>query len=93
MNRGLLISLILLIAFQSKAQFKLYEQGLDAYQKKDYANSIALLIEYLDKPVRDKALDVDVRYWLALSYFKTQSYTAAIREFVFGFYIHLKPNL
>ena len=40
-----------------------------------------MLIEYLDKPVRDKALDVDVRYWLALSYFKTQSYTAAIREF------------
>jgi tetratricopeptide (TPR) repeat protein len=81
MIRVLLIGLVLLIALQTKGQFKFYEQGLDAYQKKDYANSIVLLNEYLDRPVRDKALDVDVRYWLALSYFKTQSYTAAIREF------------
>lgn len=62
-------------------QFKLYEQGIDAYQNKDYARAIELLNGYLDKSTRDKELDVQVHYYLALSYFKTQSHTSAVREF------------
>jgi len=65
----------------SLAQFKLYEQGIDAYKKNDFEKAINLLNEYLDKPVRDKKMDVDVRYYLALAYYKTNSMTSAIREF------------
>ncbi len=65
----------------SNAQFKYYEQGIDAYQSKDYPNTIKSLNAYLDYTIRDKAFDVEVHYYLALSYFKTQSYTSAVREF------------
>ncbi len=81
MKSSVLVALWLFVATSSLAQFKLYEQGIDAYQKKDYAKTIELFNEYLDKPTRDKALDVDVRYYLALSYFKTNSHTSSVREF------------
>lgn len=81
MFRGWSVGLILLTVVQVNAQFKLYEQGLDAYQAKDYPQAISLLNDYIDSSLRDKDLDVDVHYYLALSYFKTQSYTSAVREF------------
>lgn len=81
MKGSIVVALLLFLAASAEAQFKLYEQGIDAYQKKDYASTISLLNEYLDKPTRDKALDVDVHYYLALSYFKTNSHTSAVREF------------
>lgn len=81
MIRRLFFGLYLLAAVPASAQFKLYEQGLDAYQQKDFLRAISLLNEYIDKPTRDKDLDVDVHYYLALSYFKTQSHTSAVREF------------
>lgn len=65
----------------SVAQFKLYEQGVDAYNKKDYGKAISSLNEYMDKSTRDKALDVEVHYILGLSYFKTNSFTSSVREF------------
>lgn len=65
----------------SYAQFKLYEQGVDAYNQKDYLKAISSLNEYLDKITRDKAIDVEVHYILALSYFKTNSFTSSVREF------------
>jgi len=81
MKGSLLVALVLLLSLTAEAQFKLYEQGIDAYQQKNYARTIDLFNEYLDKPTRDKALDVDVHYYLALSYFKTNSHTSAVREF------------
>ena len=81
MKGSILVALLLLLATGADAQFKLYEQGIDAYQQKDYAKCITLFTEYLDKSTRDKALDVDVHYYLALSYFKTNSHTSAVREF------------
>lgn len=81
MKRSLLVALFLLLSLTAEAQFKLYEQGIDAYQQKNYTRTIDLFNEYLDKPTRDKALDVDVHYYLALSYFKTNSHTSAVREF------------
>ncbi len=80
MRLGLLF-LFLSFAISSTAQFKLYEQGIDAYQAKQYLKAIDHLNEYLDKGTRDKALDVEVHYCLALSYFKTQSFTSSVREF------------
>ncbi len=81
MFRGWLVGFALLTAVQVQAQFKLYEQGLDAYQSKDYPKTISLLNDYIDSSLRDKDLDVDVHYYLALSYYKTESYTSAVREF------------
>ncbi|MBI3220380.1 MAG: caspase family protein [Bacteroidetes bacterium] len=72
---------VTLTVVSATAQFKLYEKGIDAYQAKDYPNAISLLNEYLDKTTRDKAFDVEVRYYVALSYFKTQYYTSSVREF------------
>ena len=70
-----------LLSISGWAQFKLYEQGVDAYNQKDYLKSISLLNEYLDKFTRDKGMDVEVHYILALSYFKTSSFTSSVREF------------
>lgn len=80
--RVIAIALFVTLSLVSaSAQFKLYEKGIDAYQAKDYPSAITLLNEYLDKSTRDKAFDVEVRYYVALSYFKTQYYTSSIREF------------
>ena len=68
MRLGLLF-LFLTLSIAASAQFKLYEQGIDAYQAKNYLKSIEYLNEYMDKSTRDKALDVEVHYCLALSYF------------------------
>ncbi len=81
MRKGWLIGLVLFAGMEVQAQFKLYEQGLDAYQQKKYPEAITLLNDYLDSQLRDKDLDVDIHYYLALSYFKTQSHTSAVREF------------
>jgi tetratricopeptide (TPR) repeat protein len=72
---------LMLVSMAGLGQFKFYEQGIDAYQAKDYPGAIKNLNEYLDYTTRDKSFDVEVHYYLALSYFKTQSYTSAVREF------------
>lgn len=81
MKSSILVAFFTCLALNVQGQFKLYEQGIDAYQNKDYPKAIGHLTEYLDKSTRDKALDVDVHYYLALSYFKTNSHTSAVREF------------
>ncbi len=72
---------LLLVSIAGLGQFKFYEQGIDAYQAKNYSSAIKNLNEYLDYTTRDKSFDVEVHYYLALSYFKTQSFTSAVREF------------
>lgn len=81
MKGSCVIVFLVLLSTAAFGQFKLYEQGIDAYQNKDYLKAIELFNSYMDKTTRDKALDVDVHYYLALSYFKTQSHTSAVREF------------
>lgn len=81
MKGSCVIVFLVLLSSAAFGQFKLYEQGIDAYQNKDYLKAIELFNSYMDKTTRDKALDVDVHYYLALSYFKTQSHTSAVREF------------
>src|SRR5262245_27376778 len=78
------ISMFLLIAVSSgaaTAQFKLYEKGHDAYTAGKYQEAITNLSEYLTKGTRDKALDVEVFYLRALSYFKSNDFKSAIDDF------------
>ncbi|MBS1487863.1 MAG: caspase family protein [Bacteroidetes bacterium] len=81
MKKISLLAALVCIAFASPAQFKYYEQGMDAYKNKQYEKAITNLNQYMDYSVRDKSFDVDVHYYLGLSYFKTNSFTSAIREF------------
>jgi len=63
------------------AQFKLYEKGHDSYTAGKYNEAISNFSEYLTKPTRDKALDVEVFYLRALSYYKTNNFKNAIEDF------------
>lgn len=78
------INLIVLFCFISAscfAQFKLYEKGHDSYTSGKYEDAIKNFSEYLKKVTRDKALDVEVYYLRALSYYKTNNYKDAISDF------------
>jgi tetratricopeptide (TPR) repeat protein len=46
-----------------------------------YSDAIANFSEYLKKPTRDKAMDVEVFYLRALSYYKSNNYNRAIEDF------------
>ncbi len=63
------------------AQFKLYQKGYDSYKAGKYTEAISLFSEYLTKPLRDKAMDNEVFYLRALSYFKSGNYSSAIDDF------------
>jgi tetratricopeptide (TPR) repeat protein len=76
-----LIVLFCLISAGCFAQFKLYEKGHDSYTSGKYEDAIKNFSEYLKKVTRDKALDVEVYYLRALSYYKTNNYTDAISDF------------
>jgi len=76
-----LIILISLGSFSSFAQFKLYEKGHDAYTAGRYQEAITNFSEYLTKPTRDKALDVEVFYLRALAYYKNDDFKGAIDDF------------
>src|SRR5574339_983247 len=75
------IFFITLIFGQACAQFKLYEKGHDSYTAGKYQDAIANFSEYLTKPTRDKALDVEVFYLRALSYYKSNDYKSSIDDF------------
>ena len=67
-RRHILTLALTLITLSGVAQFKLYEKGHDAYTAGKYQDAITNFSEYLTKPTRDKALDVEVFYLRALSY-------------------------
>ncbi|HYF68090.1 MAG TPA: caspase family protein [Ohtaekwangia sp.] len=62
-------------------QFKLYEKGYDSYKQGKYEESSRYLSEYLTKGTRDKAIDVEVFYIRALSYYKVNKFDKAIPDF------------
>jgi len=76
-----LLFLFVFLGSQSFAQFKLYEKGHSSYTSGNYADAIQNFSEYLTKPTRDKALDVEVFYLRALSYYKTNDFKNAINDF------------
>ena len=71
----------MLLSGQALAQFKLYEKGHSSYTSGNYEAAITNFSEYLTKPTRDKALDVEVFYLRALSYYKTNNFKSAIDDF------------
>ncbi len=79
------ISVFLLLAIVAflpvQAQFKLYEKGHDSYTAGKYEEAIRYFSEYLTKATRDKAIDVDVFYLRALSYYKLNRFAEAVPDF------------
>lgn len=65
----------------ASAQFKLYEKGHDSYKTGKYDQAILSLSEYLTKGTRDKAIDIEVFYIRALSYYKSNKFDKAIPDF------------
>jgi len=80
MLRSSVIILFLLIAFSVKAQYKLYSDGLEKYNQKDFIGSIELLSDFLTRPVRDKKFDVDAYYWRGLASFKVNEFESAVED-------------
>jgi tetratricopeptide (TPR) repeat protein len=70
-----------LVSVSTFGQFKLYEKGHDSYTAGKYQDAIASFSQYLTKGTRDKALDVEVFYLRALSYYKTRDFKNAIPDF------------
>jgi hypothetical protein len=76
-----LILFFSVVCFGSQAQFKYYEKGHDSYTEGKYDIAIENFSQYLTKPTRDKALDVEVYYLRALSYYKKENHKNAISDF------------
>jgi tetratricopeptide (TPR) repeat protein len=75
------IFFICLLSVPALAQFKLYEKGHDSYAAGKYQDAITNFSEYLTRSTRDKALDVEVFYLRALSYYKSGDFKNAIPDF------------
>jgi tetratricopeptide (TPR) repeat protein len=75
------VVLLALLGSPAVAQFKLYEKGHDNYKSANYSGAITNFTEFLAKPTHDHAMDPEVRYLLALSYYKIKDYKNAIENF------------
>lgn len=80
MFRPVLLILFILISAPLMGQYKLYSDGLEKYNKKDYIGAIELLSDFLTRPVRDKKFDVDAYYWRGLASLKVSEYDAAVED-------------
>lgn len=80
MNRLLIILVLSLSALSASAQYKLYADGLERYNQKDYIGAVELLSDFLTRPVRDKKFDVDAHYWRGLASFRLSEHEAAIED-------------
>lgn len=79
--RGIIvIALIINFSFAS-AQYKLYEKGFENYKAEKFDQAISNFSEFLNKPTREKSLDVEVYYLRGLSYYKTENHKNAIGDF------------
>ncbi|MBT1687641.1 caspase family protein [Dawidia soli] len=76
-----LVWFVCLLPLGVSAQFKYYEKGYDHYMAGKYPQAIESFSLYLTKNTRDKALDPEVFYLRALSYYKTNDFERAIPDF------------
>lgn len=77
-----LIVIVLTISYSlASAQYKLYEKGFENYKAGQFDQAIVNFSEFLNKPTREKSLDVEVYYLRGLSYFKTENHKNAINDF------------
>lgn len=79
--KHLLVAVLICSSLSVYSQFRLYEKGHDSYAAGKYHDAITSLTEYLTKATRDKAIDIDVFYIRALSYYKLHHYKEAIPDF------------
>ncbi len=79
--KGLLIIALTINISIASAQYKLYEKGFDNYKNGKFGEAITNFTEFLNKPTREKNLDVEVYYLRGLSYFKTEDHKSAINDF------------
>lgn len=80
MRLALLTCFFLFAATTAQAQYKLYADGLEKYNQKDYLGAVELLSEFLTRPVRDKKYDVDAHYWRGLASFKLNDFEASVED-------------
>lgn len=78
---SIVLILQVVVSFPGLAQFKLYEKGHDNYKSGNYSAAITNFNEFLSKPTHDRSMDPEVRYLLALSYYKTNDYRNAVENF------------
>ncbi|MCX7636259.1 MAG: caspase family protein [Cyclobacteriaceae bacterium] len=79
-SKKLLLPLILSFAASGFAQYKLYQDGLEKYNEKDFYGAIEKFSDFLTRPIRDKKFDVDAYYWRGLSAFKLGDFAAAAED-------------
>lgn len=77
---SILLFLLVATAIPVRAQYKLYSDGLEKYNQKDYFGAVELLSDFLTRPVRDKKFDVDAHYWRGLASFRVKDHEAAIED-------------
>lgn len=80
MTRLLFTVLFTAAVFSAQAQYKLYADGLEKYNQKDYLGAVELLSDFLTRPVRDKKFDVDAHYWRGLASFKLNDFEASVED-------------
>ena len=80
MYRALILFGLLAGVVTAQAQYKLYADGLERYNQKDYIGAVELLSDFLTRPVRDKKFDVDAHYWRGLASYKLSDHEAAIED-------------
>ncbi len=78
---AIVIAIVIMDFVVASAQYKLYENGFKSYQADKFEDAILNFSEFLDKPTREKSLDVEVYYLRGLSYYKTQNLKNAIADF------------
>ncbi|MEQ1587480.1 MAG: caspase family protein [Cyclobacteriaceae bacterium] len=79
--KGLLVIALTINLSVASAQYKLYEKGFENYKAGKFDQAITSFTEFLNKPTREKSLDVEVYYLRGLSYFKTENHKNAVGDF------------
>ncbi len=77
----LVVLFLFILSVDVHAQFKLYEKGHDSYQSGNYTDAIKNFNDFLAKPTHDSSMDPEVRYLLALSYYKQKDYKNSVENF------------
>jgi len=62
------------------SQYKLYQEGLEKYNEKDYYGAIELFSDFLTKPLHDKKFNADAHYWRGLAAFKLNDFISASED-------------
>jgi tetratricopeptide (TPR) repeat protein len=78
---GLWLFLSIVASIPCHGQYKLYEEGVNFYNQKNYYGAIESFSDFLTKPQRDKKHDVDAYYWRGLASYKLNDYLVASEDF------------